>query len=81
MEKEIIIPYCINLTNLESGSGGEGSSYTLAITDTLNTYTGSHGYFNLENNVLFQYFDTGVSVYIKQEDSNYYTSCLFEILI
>jgi hypothetical protein len=55
------------------------SSNTSIIPSTLNTYRNPRVNDNLGNNVLFQYYDTGVEVYTKQEDSNRYTPPLFEI--
>jgi hypothetical protein len=79
--KNIIIPYGINITNLESRlTGLENESYTPIVPDTLNTYSNSsHVSENLGNDVLFQYYDTSVNIYTKQEDSDQYTPLLFEI--
>jgi hypothetical protein len=52
---------------------------TPAIPNTLNTYKDPRVNYNFGNNVLFQYYDIGVNVYTKQEDSNSYTPVLFEI--
>jgi hypothetical protein len=81
--KEIIIPYGTDLTNLESRlTGLENESYTPIVPNILilNTYSNSlHVSENLGNDVLFQYYDTGVNVYTKQEDNDQYTPLLFEI--
>jgi hypothetical protein len=77
----VIIPYGTDLSNLvsrltilESESGG--NSYTPVIPDTLNSYTNQRVYNSLGNNMSFQYFDTGVAAYTKQEN---YARALFEI--
>jgi hypothetical protein len=49
-----------NLVNSESDS-----SNTPVISNTLNTYRNPRVNDNLGNNVLFQYYDTGVEVYTK----------------
>jgi hypothetical protein len=49
------------------------------IPNTLNTYDAERRLFNDGNDVVFQYFDTGVNVYIRQEDDNSYKHNLFEI--
>jgi hypothetical protein len=72
---KIIIPYGTDLTNIGSGGG----SYTPPIPENLNAYTTGYTYSNLGNNVLFQYYDTGVGVYMKQENDDSHTSCLFNI--
>jgi hypothetical protein len=55
------------------------NSNTSVIPDTLNTYDHYKRNFNDGNNVVFQYFDTGVHVYMKQEDDNPWTHPLCEI--
>jgi hypothetical protein len=45
-------------------------TYLPTFPNTLNTYNAIRRLFNDGNNVLFQYFDTGVNVCIKQEDNN-----------
>jgi hypothetical protein len=55
------------------------SSITSVILNTVNTYTSDCLYYNFGNNVLFQYYDIGVNVCIKQEDDIPYTHYLFGI--
>jgi hypothetical protein len=70
---QVKLPFGMDLTNL-------GSSYTPALPNTLNTYDTDRRIINDGDNVLFQYYDTGVAVHMKQYESNYpYTPCLFEI--
>jgi hypothetical protein len=55
------------------------SSNILVIPTTLNTYTNPRVNDNLGNDVLFQYYDTCVEVYTKEQDDNPYTTRLLHI--
>jgi hypothetical protein len=63
----------------ELKSNESDSSNTSVIPSTLNTYDFYKRNFNDGNNVVFQYFNRGINVYIKQEDDNPCTHYLFEI--
>jgi hypothetical protein len=52
---------------------------TTVIPNILNTYTNPRVNDNFGNNVLFQYYNTGVEVYTKRKDDNSFALCLFEI--
>jgi hypothetical protein len=78
MEKNTTLEEIQKIIN-DLKSNESGSSYTLAVPDSLNTYTSERNYYNKGNNVLFQHYDAGVEVYTKQENDNQLTTRLFEI--